>query len=615
MGGFLRILGYLKNYNALAILNAVFNVLSVLFSLFTLAMVIPFLSLLFQNNSDVVEVPPIPAFEVSVDYAVGVFDHYFKNSIAQRGRMATLELVCGLIIMIFFLKNLFRYLAQFVLSPIRNGIVRDLRNKIYNKTLELPLSFISKEKRGDLLTRMTSDVQEIEYGIIATLENTVVSPITIIMYLGTMLYISPQLTLFVLVMILFTALVIGRIGKSLKRASVKGQSKLGDLISIIDETLSGMKITKAFTAENFLETKFQGENQQYFKIMTAMLRRKFLSSPLTEVLAIMILVVVLWFGGKLVLAPADPAAALKPEVFIGFMLIFSQLIPPAKSFSSAYYNIQKGLASSERIEELLSTDIEIKEQPDAKPIKDFTGKIEYQGVKFAYYNYDNKYVLDDINVSIPKGRMLALVGQSGSGKTTFADLLPRFYDVLNGQILIDGVDIRYYKIKDLRQLMGIVSQEPVLFNDSVHANIAFGIERDVSREDVMRAAKIANAHDFIERLDEGYDTSIGDRGSKLSGGERQRLTIARAVLRDPPILILDEATSSLDTESEKLVQDAIFKLMENRTTIVIAHRLSTIQYADEILVMQHGKVIERGNHISLMAKQGAYRKLVDLQAF
>lgn len=616
MGGFTRILAYVKNYKLLAVLNIVFNILAVVFSLFSLTMIMPFLSLLFETGDAVAtEAPPMPQFSISVDYAVDLFNHYFITVIIDEGKMPALELFCAIVVVVFLLKNLFRYLAQYVMSPIRSGLVRDIRNKLYRKILVLPLSYISKEKRGDLLTRMTSDVQEIEYGIIATLESFVVSPFTIILYLGTMLYISPQLTFFVLIMVVFTALVIGRIGKSLKRAGVEGQNKLGDLISIIDETLSGMKIMKAFTAEKYLEAKFRHENQNHFVIATRMLRRMFLSSPLTEFLAIIILVVVLWFGGKLVLLPEDPETALKPQVFIGFMLIFSQLIPPAKSFSSAYYNIQKGLASSQRIDALLDTDIEIHEHADAKPITSFEKEIEFRNVHFAYNNFDDQHVINNINTKIPKGRMLALVGQSGSGKTTMVDLIPRFYDVLEGEILIDGTDIRQYKLKDLRKLMGIVSQEPVLFNDTIHNNIAFGMERSVTREEVIAAAKIANAHEYIEKLDEGYDTNIGDRGSKLSGGERQRLTIARAVLSDPPILILDEATSSLDTRSEKLVQDAIYRLMENRTTIVIAHRLSTIQYADEILVMQSGEVIERGNHLGLLAKGGAYKKLVDLQAF
>jgi ATP-binding cassette, subfamily B, bacterial MsbA len=616
MGGFLRILAYLKRYKTLTFLNVIFNVLTVIFGLFSVAMLIPFLSLLFETDTTEMAVaPPIPEFQLSIDYLVGLGKHHFVQYIIQHGKFATLGLVCGVIIVVFLLKNLFRYLAQFVMAPIRNGVVLDIRNRVYQKVTSLPLSFFSKERRGDLMARMTQDVQEVEYGIIATLETMIVEPVTIILSLGFMFYLSPQLTLFVLIMILITALIIGRIGKSLKRASKKGQAKMGELVSLIDETLLGLKIMKAFTAERRLEARFDKENRAYMDIMNRMLRRKFASSPLTEFLAIVILVIVLWYGGKMVLAPDGVTNKILPEVFIGFMVIFSQLIPPAKNFSSAYYNIQKGLASHERIETILDATSEVTDSPDAKPIDRFEHQIEYKNVSFAYYNFDNHPVLQNINVVIKKGKMLALVGSSGSGKTTFADMLPRFYDVLKGGILIDGIDTREYKLRELRKLMGIVTQEPVLFNDSVHNNITFGMDGDVPREEVIRAAKIANAHEFIDRLEHGYDTNIGDRGTKLSGGERQRLTIARAVLSDPPILILDEATSSLDTKSEKLVQEAIYKLMENRTTIVIAHRLSTIQYADEILVMQSGEIIERGNHISLMAKGGAYKKLVDLQAF
>ncbi len=616
MGGFLRILAYLKRYKWLTFLNVVFNVLTVIFGLFSIAMLIPFLSLLFETDATEMTVAPaLPPFAFSIDYLVGLGRHHFINYIIQHGKFATLSLVCVVIIIVFLLKNLFRYLAQFVMAPIRNGVVVDIRNRVYNKVTSLPLSFFNKERRGDLLTRMTQDVQEVEYGIIATLETMIVEPITILLSLGFMFYLSPQLTLFVLIMILITGLIIGRIGKSLKRASKKGQAKMGELVSIIDETLLGLKIMKAFTAERRLEARFDKENRAYMGIMNRMLRRKFASSPLTEFLAIIILVIVLWYGGKMVLAPDGMSNKILPEVFIGFMVIFSQLIPPAKNFSSAYYNIQKGLASHERIETILNATSEVTDNADAKPIARFEQQIEFKNVSFAYYNFDNHPVLQNINVVIKKGKMLALVGSSGSGKTTFADMLPRFYDVLKGEILIDGIDTRQYKLRDLRKLMGIVTQEPILFNDTVHNNITFGMDGEISREEVIRAAKIANAHDFIERLENGYDTNIGDRGGKLSGGERQRLTIARAVMNDPPILILDEATSSLDTKSEKLVQEAIYKLMENRTTIVIAHRLSTIQYADEILVMQGGQIIERGNHISLMAKGGAYNKLVELQAF
>jgi ABC-type multidrug transport system fused ATPase/permease subunit len=612
MRHFLRILSYLKKYIAKVALNALFNILSVMFSLVSITMIIPFLQLLFNNNNySKTMVPPLPSFAFSIQYFIDLFNHFFIKIIAEQGKMKALVFICMLVIMIFFLKNLFRYAALFFLAPVRHGVIRDIRNELFAKLMSLPLSFYSNEKKGDVLTRMTSDVSEIEYGIISMLEITFREPVTILVYLGAMIFMSPQLTLFVLLMLFVTSFIVGRIGKSLKRTSVKGQHKLGELMQVIDESITGMRIIKAFNAEAFQQERFEKENNHYLQLMTRMQRKKDLSSPLSEFLGICIVVAVLWFGGRLVL---DPDMQLAPETFIGFMVIFSQLIPPAKSFSSAYYNIQKGLASSERVYKILDAVNPIHEKPDAKPITTFRSQIEFRNVSFSYYNYDDKKILKNINLTIRKGKMIALVGQSGSGKSTLVNLLPRFYDVTEGQILIDGTDIRDYRIKDLRNLFGMVSQEAILFNDTVFNNISFGL-KNISRADVERAAKIANAHNFIMQLEKGYDTIIGDRGNKLSGGEKQRLTIARAVLSDPPILILDEATSSLDTESEKSVQDAIYRLMEHRTSIVIAHRLSTIQYADEIIVLQNGEIIERGNHIGLMSKNGVYKKLVTLQQF
>jgi subfamily B ATP-binding cassette protein MsbA len=612
MTHFLRILQYLKKYTARVILNIVFNILSVLFSLVSITMLIPFLQLLFlQNISSTSEIPSMPAFSFKVEYFKDLFYHYFTKIIVEQGKIEALIFICATVTIIFLLKNLFRYAALYFLAPVRHGIVKDIRNELFSKLLSLPLSFYSNEKKGDVLTRMTSDVSEIEYGIISMLEITFREPVTILVYLSAMIFMSPQLTLFVLLMLLATGFIVGRIGKSLKRTSAKGQSKLGELMQIIEESVSGLRIIKAFTAEPFQQERFEKENRSYLYLMTKMQRRKDLSSPLSEFLGISIVVTVLWFGGKLVL---DPSNNFAPENFVAFMVIFSQLIPPAKSFSSAYYNIQKGLASSERVYKILDTINPIIEKENALPINEFKQGIEFRNVSFSYNNYDDKQILNDIQLNITKGKMVAIVGQSGSGKSTLANLLPRFYDVNKGQILIDGTDIRDYKVNDLRKLFGVVSQEAILFNDTVANNISFGL-KNVSDEDIIRAAKIANAHEFITKLENGYNTIIGDRGNKLSGGEKQRLTIARAVLSDPPILILDEATSSLDTESEKLVQDAIYRLMEHRTSIVIAHRLSTIQYADEIIVMQNGKIMERGNHIGLMSKNGAYKKLVELQQF
>lgn len=612
MNHFIRILAYLKKYTFQVLLSVGANLMSILFSLVSLTMIIPFLQLLFDKNITAkTAIPPLPAFQFSVKYFIDVFNHYFLKVIVTYGKIDALLFICLLVAVIFLLKNSFRYASLFFLAPVRNGVVKDIRNELFQKLLSLPLAFYANEKKGDVITRMTSDVQEIEYGIISVLEVTFREPITIVVYLSAMIFMSPELTIFVLGMLLVTGFIVGRIGKSLKRTSIKGQGKLGELMQIIEESISGLRIIKAFTAESFQTEKFEKENTSYFRLMTKMQRRKDLSSPLSEFLGICIVVTVLWFGGKLVL---DPTKNLPAESFIGFMLIFSQLIPPAKSFSAAFYNIQKGLASSERIYKILDAENTITEKPDAVKINNFRQSIVLKDVSFAYNNFDEKQILKNINLEVKKGKMIAIVGQSGSGKSTLVNLLPRFYDVQEGEILIDGVNVKDCTLNSLRRLYGVVSQEAILFNDTVFNNISFGL-KNVSKEDVIRAAKIANAHDYIMKLENGYDTIIGDRGNKLSGGEKQRLTIARAVLSDPPILILDEATSSLDTESEKLVQDAIYRLMENRTSVVIAHRLSTIQYADEILVMHEGRIVERGNHISLMAKNGIYNKLVAMQQF
>lgn len=570
-------------------------------------MIIPFLELLFEKKTPLYEEP---VFQLGAQFFIDYFYYALSWFIHEQGEVAALVFICVFVIIVFFLKNLFRYLALFAMAPIRNGVVRDLRTNMYAKILKLPISYFSEEKKGDLISKMTSDLKEVEHSIMSTLEVTFKEPITIIAYLAAMLAMSPQLTLFVFLMILVTAGIIGQIGKTLKKESGKGQEKLGLITSIIDESLSGLRIIKAFNAEKFLIDKFSKENKSHFDINNGILRRKDLSSPLSEFLAIVIVSVVLWFGGRLVLSEEGLAA----ETFIGFMVIFSQLIPPSKSFAGAFYNIQKGLASSERIHEVLDTHIGIKESENPKDIPAFKESIEFKDVCFSYNNYDDKQILNSVNLRIEKGKMVALVGPSGAGKTTMINLMPRFYDVTSGSISIDGINIKDYKISELRKVMGIVTQESFLFHDTIKNNIAFG-SADISDEDIIQAAKVANAHEFIEQLSDGYNTIVGDRGDNLSGGQKQRITIARAILNDPPILIMDEATSSLDTESEKLVQDALYKLMQNRTSIVIAHRLSTIQYADEIVVMEAGQIIERGNHTGLMAKNGLYKRLVDLQAF
>lgn len=607
MKQFIRLLRYLIPYRSNVLLNVVFNLLSVVFSLVSIVMLIPFLQLLFGKTPLINEAP---TFAFSPNFAISFFEFKLSTIIKESGTTQGLLFICIITAIIFFLKNLFRFLAVYVMSPVRNGVVRDIRNDLYKKILSLPLAYYSKEKKGDLIARMTDDVKEIETSIMNVLEIFFREPVNIIVFLGAMVMMSFQLTIFVFVMLLITGGIIGRIGKKLKRTSAEGQEKLGFLISIIDETLSGLRIIHAFNAGKFKTAQFKEINSSHFKIANRLTLRRELSSPLTEFLAICVVCTVLWFGGRLVL----DKQLLSAETFIGFMVIFSQLIPPAKSFSNAFYNIQKGLASSHRIYEILDAENSIKETPNPISVKDFHHSIELKNVSFAYNNFDQKEILSQVNLKIEKGKMIALVGQSGAGKSTMVDLLPRFYDPQKGEVLIDGENIKNLNLHSLRDLFGIVSQEAILFNDTVYNNIAFGFP-GANKEAVKEAAKIANAHDFIMRLENGYETNIGDRGSKLSGGEKQRLTIARAVLKNPPILILDEATSSLDSNSEKLVQEALNKLMKGRTSIVIAHRLSTIQFADEIIVMKNGAIAERGNHIGLMAHNGIYKQLVELQAF
>jgi subfamily B ATP-binding cassette protein MsbA len=601
-----RLLSYLRNYKLNTGLNFLFNLLFILFSLFSIATVIPFLNIIFYNNKTE---EPIP-----VEYNSAHLKEYLSYKAASivflfPDKATALTSLCLLIVLVFLLKNIFRYVAIYNMSSIRNGIVRDIQTQLYNKILTLPLSFFSKERKGDLMMRMTTDVKEVEYGVLGVLEIISKDPLFIGIYLTTLFIISQKLTLFVLIMMGVMGFIVNRIGKSLKRQSKDGQEKMGFIVSMIDETISGIRVINAFNNKLFLSNKFNTYNEDYNKVMVKNLRRRELSSPLSEFLIICVISCVLWYGGSLVFKK-DIAA----DVLIGYMMVFASLIEPFKRISNASYNIQKGLVSFERVKLILDAENDIKEKKDAIELKSFNNNIVYENVSFAYNNFDGNDVLKNINLNIQKGKMVALVGLSGSGKSTLADLLCRFYDVSAGSIKIDGVDIRDYKLSDIRKFLSIVSQEPILFNDTIANNISFGLD-NVSDADIELAAKVANAHDFICKLQNGYQTNIGDRGMTLSGGERQRITIARAVLRNPAILILDEATSSLDSESEKLVQDALIKLMRNRTSIVIAHRLSTIQYADEIIVMQDGIVVERGNHIGLLSKNGLYRKLVDLQAF
>jgi len=579
-------------------------------------MIAPFLDLLFLKSNDDYTAriaKGAPELKLNISSLIDNFYYSLTEMIVDpnRGKVYTLVFICMLVVIMFFLKNLCRYLALYFIAPIRNNVVRDIRNEIYAKIIELPLSYYSEERKGDIMSRMTSDVHEIEWSIMKSLEAVFRDPISIIIFMVTLVIMSPQLTLFVFILLPIAGVLIASLGKSLKRTSVKSKDTLGELISTIEETISGLRIIKAFNADKPSRARFASINQEYTKLMIRIYRKTDLSSPMSEFLGTCVMVVVMYFGGKLVL---DDHPTLNASVFITYIAIFSQVIPPARSFTDAYYNIQKGIASAERIAKILDADITIQEAKDAKSIHSFSTSIEYKNVSFAYLRGDTGYALKNINLKIEKGKTIALVGQSGAGKSTLVDILPRFYDPSEGEVLIDGIPHTHYKITDLRGLMGNVTQESILFNDTVFNNIAFGIAH-ANEQDVIAAAKIANAHDFIMQIEGGYQSNIGDRGSKLSGGQRQRLSIARAVLKNPPILILDEATSALDTESERLVQDALSNLMKNRTSLIIAHRLSTILHADEIIVMSKGEIIERGTHLELLAKNGAYKKLSDMQAF
>ena len=607
MKNYWRLLGYIRPYKLQAFLSIGFNILTVIFSLFSLTMIVPFLNVLFSQDKNYTLQP----WNLSVKTLLNNFNYYLADFVERHGQMEALMLISLLVVVLFLFKNLFRYLAMVNLAPVRNGVVRDLRNALYQKILQLPISYFSDERKGDIMARMTNDVQEVEWSIMTSLEATFREPLNILIFLITMFTMSPELSAFVLVMLPLAGLLIGRIGKSLKKRSAQLQLKMGELLSNIEETLGGLRIIHAFTAEKNASDKFGELNHRHYKMMNRIARRRDLASPLSEFLGTLVMVVVMYFGGQLVL---QPGSDLDPSEFIAFIAIFSQLIPPAKNLTTAYYNVQKGLASSERIYSILDAPVLVKEKENALAVNDFESSVEYRNVSFAYRKGEEGTVLKNINLEIKRGKTIALVGQSGSGKTTLADMLPRYYDPGSGGVYLDGKDLRDLRLHDLRKLIGVVTQESILFNDTVFNNIAFGMP-DAKEADVINAARVANAHEFIAALPDGYYTSIGDRGGKLSGGQRQRISIARAVLKNPPILILDEATSALDTESERLVQEALFNLMKQRTTLVIAHRLSTIIHADEIIVMQKGEIVERGTHNELLASAGYYRKLYELQSF
>ncbi len=603
MTRFWRLLQYAKKYKGLIAMSIFCNVLTALFTVVSAPAIIPFLQILFGVEQPILEEP---AFAWTLDGIKDYTNYQLSAMIQAGGKEGALVYVCIGIILVFFLKNVFRYLAAFFMSPVRNGMVRDIRQQLFEKVVDLDLGWFSERRKGDLLARVTIDVQEVEISIFNVLVTVFREPLVIIGSLIFLLYVSPQLTIFVFGLMLFTGIIIGGIGKTLKKKSSKVQERLGDLVAMLDENLSGLRILKSFNAQASQAAKFQKENDGYSDLLTRLLWRRDLSSPLSEFLGVTMVAILLWYGSALVFS-----GELAAETFLAFLFAFFNVSQPTKAFSNAFYNIQKGMAAVDRIEEILSVQSTIKEIAQPKQISPFSKAIDFQNVTFGYANEGRKAV-ETINLSIPKGKIIAMVGSSGSGKTTLIDLLLRFYDTTSGAILIDGINIKNLQLSNLRSLFGVVSQEPILFNGTIFNNITFGLP-NCSQTEVEKAAKIANAHDFILATENGYATNIGDGGNKLSGGQRQRLTIARAILRNPPILILDEATSALDSASEKLVQDALEKIMQNRTTIIIAHRLSTIQHADEIVVLKDGQLIESGNHQSLLEQKGEYRKFVQFQ--
>ncbi|MFN8296263.1 MAG: ABC transporter ATP-binding protein [Chitinophagales bacterium] len=575
-------------------------------------MLIPFLNLIFNSDKMVVSnVKDVPFSLLNLKEFIGsTFNnrviHYIQGSESiEIGKSKALLFICLFTVLVFFVKNIFRYFAVHFLAPMRTGIASNIRQQLFDKILNLHVLYFSDQRKGDVLTRLTNDVQEVEYGILHFLEVAFKEPVTIIATLVTMLLLSPKLTLFVLVILPVSGYIIGKIGKTLKNASAQSQQLQGVINSIVDETISGIRIIKSFTAEKSLSEKFATINQQHNKIATSMIRKRDLSTPLSEFLGITVVVIVLYVGGKMIIHHTSPLSA---EAFIAFIVIFSQIIQPAKAFSNAFYFIQKGLASLKRIEEVLKEENKINDISNAVSISDFKDKIELKNVSFAFHE---RQVLKNINLEIPKGKKIAIVGVSGAGKSTFIQLLMRFFDVENGEILVDGINIKNIQQQDLRHLMALVTQQTTLFNDTVSNNISLGKTADETQ--IEKAAKLAHADEFIQKMRQKYRENIGDNGTKISGGEQQRLSIARSIYKNAPILILDEATSHLDSNSEKLVQDALQNLLKDKTAIIIAHRLSTVQFADEIVVLKEGEIIEKGTHQQLMQQNGEYKKLVDLQ--
>ncbi len=606
MKDFFHVVGrYITPYWPMTVVTFVFNILSGLFSVLSMTLMIPVLEIIFMQDNDVYALVPW-----TLDAKAVVNNFYFYVTQIKTTYGAGMGLLFSGVFMIIgtLLKCGTAYLASYTSVGLRNNVIRDIRTQIFQKIISLPIGFYSNERKGDVLQRATGDVIEVEASIVSSVDMFLKNPILIVVYLASMIVMSWQLTVFALVLLPVAGVLIGRVGKSLKKRSTEGQQKLGEMLGILEETISGLRIVKAFNAERRVEARYGREAQNYCNISKRLTRRRDLAHPMSEFLGTIVVIVVVWVGGTLILSGQT---SLTVPTFLAYLGLFYQIINPAKAFSNAYYNIQKGMAAMERIDKILLSDGKIFENSDGLKISGLQRNIEYRDVTFSYNGEIN--VLRGVNLTIEKGKMIALVGQSGSGKSTFVDLLARFWDIQLGQILVDGHDVKDYRLHDLRGIMGNVSQEAILFNDTIFNNIAFGVD-GATQAEVEQAARVANAHDFIVEQENGYQTVIGDRGSKLSGGQRQRISIARAILKNPDILILDEATSALDTESEKLVQDALEKIMSSRTSLVVAHRLSTIKNADMICVFHQGQIVERGTHEELINKNGYYRRLTEMQA-
>ena len=608
-----KIIPFLKPYKSNVFWNVTFNVLYALFSTLSFIALIPMLEVLFKDAEQVLKKPTYTSIWDITTYGKDYLYFYITKLTNESGAQYALLLVIAIIISTFLLKNLFNYLALNHLLLIKNGVLRDLRTKMFDKVINLPVSYYSEKRKGDVMSRMLNDVNEVRNSFFNILELVVKEPLTIIFTIGAMIAISFKLTLFVFVFIPISGFIITKIGKSLKAKSKKAQNENGYLISITEETLSGLKVVKSYNSENKFTKKFNDSIQRLYRLTNSIGRKNNLSAPMSEFMGVMVITILLWYGGNMVLTEtfADGSPLLEGSKFLAYMALSYNILTPAKVISKASYQVKSGLAAAERVFEVLEVENTINDKPNAKPITEFTSDISLENIQFKY---EDEYVLKNFSLKIPKGKSIALVGQSGSGKSTIANLLTRFYDVNDGKIEIDGTDIRDLETKSLRDLIGLVTQDSILFNDTVKNNILIAKENATDAE-IIEALKIANAWEFVQSLPDGIDTNIGDSGGKLSGGQKQRISIARAVLKNPPIMILDEATSALDTESERLVQDALENMMKNRTSIIIAHRLSTIQNADEIIVMHKGEIAEQGKHHELIAKNGVYKKLVDMQSF